>query len=112
MAAYNVDIDNIDLTWDNILKVYPESVIPSKLKKRTGKAQKALFEEIDNNLYEKEARMITFHTHVNRIYPWIKTLSTLFIISIWASNLNTESSGLMIRRNGKTFQVRFPLLLK
>jgi hypothetical protein len=69
MAAYDVDIDNIDLTWDNILKVYPESVIPSKLKKRTGKAQKALFEEIDNNLYEKEARMITFHTHVNRIYP-------------------------------------------
>jgi hypothetical protein len=52
MAAYNVDIDNIDLTWDNILKVYPESVIPSKLKKRTGKAQKALFEEIDFLVHE------------------------------------------------------------
>jgi hypothetical protein len=82
MAAYDVDIDNIDLTWNNILKVYPESVIPSKLKKRTGKVQKTLFEEIDNNLYEKEARMITFHTHVNRIYPWIKTLDTFYYIHL------------------------------
>jgi hypothetical protein len=40
MAAYNVDIDNIDLTWDNILKVYPESVIPSKLKKKQGQPRK------------------------------------------------------------------------
>ena len=82
MAAYDVDIDNIDLTLDNILKVYPASVIPSKVKKRTGKAQRALFEEIDDNLYEKEARTITFNTHVNRIYPWIKTIDTFYYIHL------------------------------
>ncbi|CAG2218274.1 unnamed protein product [Mytilus edulis] len=53
-------------------------MFPKILHKRTGKAKKCLFEDIDIYLYEKEARMITFFTNVERIHPWIKTLDLFY----------------------------------
>ena len=73
-----IDMPQVDPSWARILSEFPESSLPKKLNKRTGKAKNALFEELDLNLYEKEANMVTFHTNIQRLYPWIKTLSTFY----------------------------------
>ena len=52
----------INYNMNKIYKDYPKSILPVKFSKRTGKALKCQFEELDLNLYEKEARMVTFHT--------------------------------------------------
>ncbi|CAC5377525.1 unnamed protein product [Mytilus coruscus] len=57
---------------------YPSNCLPTKLNKRTGKAKKCQSEAIDINMYEESAHMITFHTSINRIQPWIKALSLLY----------------------------------
>jgi hypothetical protein len=52
--------------------------LPKKLNKRTGKARNSLFEEVDLKMYEKGANMVAFHTSIERIYPWIKTLDSFY----------------------------------
>lgn len=68
----------IDPSWTRILTEYPKSSLFKKHNKRTGKAKNCLFEEIDKNLYENEAKMITFHTNLQRIHPWIKTIDVFY----------------------------------
>ena len=68
----------INPNMDKILRDYPHNSLPTKLNRRTGKAKKCLYEEIDPNLYEKDARMVTFYTTLNRIHPWIKTLDVFY----------------------------------
>lgn len=69
---------HIDLSMEKILLEYPLECLPSKLNKRTGKALRCPYEAIDLNLYEEGARMITFHTTLPRIQPWIKVLSIFY----------------------------------
>lgn len=76
MASLN--IDEIDLSWEKILSEYPPKDLPDKLNARTGKAKNCLFEQIDLNLYEEKAKIVTFHTDIKRIHPWIKTLHVFY----------------------------------
>ena len=68
----------VDPSWTKILNEYPISSLPNKLNKRSGKAKHAMFEEIDKELYEEEAKMVTFYTNLQRLHPWIKTLDTFY----------------------------------
>ena len=68
----------IDLSLDKVLKQYPVDKLPTRLKRRTGKASKTGFETIDVNLYDPAAKMVAFHTHADRIIPWIKALDILY----------------------------------
>ena len=74
MAALN--LEEIDLSMDKVLREYPSKILPEKFNKRTGKAKNCLYENIDTNLYEKE--MLTFHTSIDRIHSWIKTLDVFY----------------------------------
>jgi hypothetical protein len=56
------ELSNIDVSMDKVFREYPTTLLPQKFNKRTGKAKNCLYEKIDVNIYEKEARMITFHT--------------------------------------------------
>ena len=71
-------IENIDFSMEKVLKDYPFSILPTVFNKRTGKAANCLFEEISPNVYENQARMITFHTSVDRIHAWIKCLDVFY----------------------------------
>ena len=66
------DVSSIRSDYD------PNTFLPKRLKPRGGKAKNSLFEEIDENLYEPEARMIAFHTKLERILPWIKSLDIFY----------------------------------
>ncbi|CAC5386925.1 unnamed protein product [Mytilus coruscus] len=77
-VVVGLDFNNIDLCMDKVLRDYPVNIFPTSLNKRTGKAKKCLYEEIDVNLYEKEARMVTFCTSLAHIHPWIKTLDLFY----------------------------------
>ncbi|CAC5421712.1 unnamed protein product [Mytilus coruscus] len=68
----------IDLSMDKTINDYPLSSLPSKQSKRTGKAKLSLFEQIDPNLYDEHAKIITFYTNLDRIQPWIKTLDIYY----------------------------------
>ena len=68
----------INFCVDETKQHYPEHCLPEKLNKRTGKARHCSFEEICSNLYEKEARMVAFHTTQPRLYAWIKALEILY----------------------------------
>ncbi|CAC5385215.1 unnamed protein product [Mytilus coruscus] len=68
----------IDLSMDKTINDYPLSSLPSKQSKRTGKAKLSLFEQIDPNLYDEHAKIITFYTHLDRIQPWRKTLDIYY----------------------------------
>ncbi|CAC5368637.1 unnamed protein product [Mytilus coruscus] len=68
----------IDLSMDKTINDYPLSSLPSKQRKRTGKAKLSLFEQIDPNLYDEHAKIITFYTNLDRIQPWIKTLDIYY----------------------------------
>lgn len=75
------DIDSLNINNMNFGKVindYPGKVIPLKLHDRTGKAKKCQFEAIDLNLYQREPKMVTFHTSRPRIQPWIATLDIFY----------------------------------
>ncbi|CAC5365975.1 unnamed protein product [Mytilus coruscus] len=63
---------------DKTINDYPLSSLPSKQSKRTGKAKLSLFEQIDPNLYDEHAKLITFYTNLDRIQPWIKTLDIYY----------------------------------
>ena len=71
-VVVNYELSSIRSEYD------PDTFLPKKLKPRGGKAKNSLFEEIDENLYEPEARMIAFHTKLERILPWIKTLDIFY----------------------------------
>ena len=68
----------VNYNMEKLNNDYPMSCLPKTLNKRTGKAKKCLYEDIDLNLYEKEARMITFHTTADRIRLWIKALDLFY----------------------------------
>ena len=68
----NYDVSSIRSDYD------PNTFLPKRLKPRGGKAKNSPFEEIDENLYEPEARMIAFHTKLERILPWIKSLDIFY----------------------------------
>lgn len=72
------DVPKLDPSWTRIISEYPRSSLPKKLNKRTGKAKNSLFEELDVQLYDKGANMVTFHTDIHRLYPWIKTLDSFY----------------------------------
>jgi hypothetical protein len=69
------------------MKEFPKSCLPTKFNQRFGKTQKCLFEELDLNLCEENAKMITFHTSENRLRPWIKALSVFYFDNLgkWAT---------------------------
>ncbi|CAC5392228.1 unnamed protein product [Mytilus coruscus] len=71
-------LDIIDFSMDKVYKDYPVKMFQRSFTNERVKAKKCLFEDIDINLYEKEARMITFFTNVERIHPWIKTLDLFY----------------------------------
>ena len=73
-------LDNlaINLSMEKTNTSYPAHCLPSKLKKRNGKAKSCGFEEILLNHYEKEAKMIAFHTNRPRLLAWIKALEILY----------------------------------
>ena len=62
----------------NINDEYPVSCLPTNLNNRTGKARNCPFEAIDLILYDDNAHMLAFHTTLERIQPWIKTLSIFY----------------------------------
>lgn len=64
----------VQFSMEKILADYPTHCLPNRLNKRTGKARKCLFDELDINLYDTEAKMVAFHTSVERIHYWIKAL--------------------------------------
>jgi hypothetical protein len=47
----------------------PKHVLSPKLKGPTGKAKKCMFEQLDTNLYEAEARMVAFRVIKFDIFP-------------------------------------------
>ena len=63
---------------EKTLKEYPTSIFPAKLHPRTGKAKRCLMEQIDTNLYDDQANMITFHTSLDRMQYWIKAASIFY----------------------------------
>lgn len=77
---------SIDTDMDSVLKFYPINSLPSILNKRTGKAKKTKYEEIDNNLYDPEARMVAFHTTLERIIIWLKALEILYYDNLGKSD--------------------------
>ena len=83
MAGYDlrsIAFENLDICTDmsNIRESYPDSLLPSTLNPRTGKAKRVLFEQIDHHLYEEPAKMVAFYTSVERLRPWIKALGILY----------------------------------
>ena len=56
----------------------PKHVLSPKLKGPTGKAKKCMFEQLDTNLYEAEARMVAFRVTRSRLRPWIGALSIYY----------------------------------
>ena len=64
---------------DSINDTYPISHLPKKLvEPTTEKGKRCLFEEIDSNIYEEEARMVAFRTTCGRIQAWLKALNILY----------------------------------
>lgn len=82
----------IDLNLDQIQRDYPVTCLPSSLNKRSGKANKCLYEELDLKLYEPTAKMVAFHTAINRIQPWLKTLDIFYY-----DNLGKEGSNYSVQ---------------
>lgn len=82
----------IDLNLDQIQRDYPVTCLPSSLNKRSGKANKCLYEELDLKLYEPAAKMVAFHTAINRIQPWLKTLDIFYY-----DNLGKEGSNYSVQ---------------
>lgn len=81
--ADELDVNKVfaghDLTLNTVHTDYPPSCLPGKFKApSTEKAKRALFEKIDEHLYEKAARMVAFRTSVVRLVPWIKSLQLLY----------------------------------
>ena len=72
----------VDLNMGAIMKEYPAACLPTDLQPRTGQAKNSLFEEIDNSLYDKGAKIITYHTTADRILPWIKTFAIFYFDDI------------------------------
>lgn len=60
---------DIDLNMDKIRSEYPTSCLPGKLHRRTGKAKRSLFEEIDMHLFEPAAKKVSYHTSIDRLQP-------------------------------------------
>jgi hypothetical protein len=52
--------------------------IPNKEREATGKAQKCLYEKIDPNIYDFDARMVAFRVTSSRLLHWIHALDILF----------------------------------
>lgn len=51
-------------------------ILPTANKRRkTSKSSQTLFEEIDQNLYKAEARMVAFYTRPERLHGWIMALA-------------------------------------
>ena len=51
---------------------------PRLIEPTTDKASKCLYEIIDPNIYENEARMVAFRTIHSRLQAWIKALNLYF----------------------------------
>ena len=51
--------------------------------------------------------MITFHTHANRIYPWIKTLDTFYYIHLGKQSEYRIIGGLKSKGMDKTKDILF-----
>ena len=69
---------NLHNPMESVEASYPSDCLPTSLNPKTGKAKKCRFEEIDLELYEPEARMVAFHTSLERIRLWIKALDVLY----------------------------------
>jgi len=82
----------INLSMEKIIVDYPRNSLPTKFHKRTGKAKKCKYEEIDLTLYEPSARMLSFYTTIERIQPWIKALHVLYY-----DNLGNEGSEYLVK---------------
>ncbi|CAC5399220.1 unnamed protein product [Mytilus coruscus] len=68
-----------DLNLTSVYSDYPKSCLPTKLAlPSSDKGKRALFENIDENLYEEGAHMVAFRTSVNKLVPWIKCLQLLY----------------------------------
>lgn len=66
------------MSINKICDEYPHSILPEHLNKRTGKAKNCLFEQINMELYEESAKILTYHTSLERIHFWIKTLHLFY----------------------------------
>lgn len=52
--------------------------IPNKQREATGKAKKCLYEKIDPNIYDLDARMVAFRVTSSRLLHWIHALDILY----------------------------------
>ena len=95
-----IDDLNINLSMNRISKYYPNHCLPSKLKNRNGKAEKCGFEEIFHNLYDAKARMVAFHTSLNRLLLWVKALEILYYDNL-GKILNLMLFGKMYLTDGR-----------
>ena len=80
MADYNAEVFTTTLfsseKWKPnaslLFNEYPKVSFPDTLKPSTGKKGKmCLFEDIDMNFYEKNARMVAFKTSAERLPAWV-----------------------------------------
>lgn len=75
---------------DNVETNYNMNYLPSALTEpTTEKAVRCLFEQIDQSIYEKEARMSAFRTTHERLVSWIKALN-LYYYEIMGKNTDKK----------------------
>ena len=101
------ELSNIDVSMDKVFQEYPTTILPQKLNKRTGKAKNCLkYEQIDVNIFEKEARMITCHASLERIHLWIKTLDILYYDFLGSKNDLDIKSGVIFQNAGQILIIK------
>lgn len=118
---------HISMSMSRVLSDYPAHCLPEKLNKRTGKAKKSLFEQIDLCLYDPEARMVSFHTSSDRILAWIKALDIFYYDNVGKSEsmnvrwiddppnwteANSSSNTIVIELSSSDKELANPLMYK
>ena len=74
----SINIDNLRKLLEKETKC-DENILPPKLKAHTtSKAKRTKFEEVDESVYGKEARMVAFKTTRGRLLYWLKALDIYY----------------------------------
>ena len=74
-----IKMELLDLSLTPVMKDYPESCLPIKFKKSSGKKAKKLMEEqISPDMYEPNAQMVAFKIRRERLEIWIRALLIVY----------------------------------